>query len=131
VFAGVNAAGGSKDDLLGRITVGVVSVTLGGRLRFARSGRATWWGAAAADVGWSWASAIPADPRSPLNSSGAIFGALTLGPELDIPLAGPFGFAMGIRAGAARGIVATADHRQVAGAQGFTVSSTATIRYEL
>lgn len=131
VFAGVNAAGGSGDDLLGQVSVGVVALTLGGRWKLARSGGVTWWGVAAADIGWSWASAIPADPRSPLTSSGAMFGALTLGPELDIPLSGSFGLALGIRAGAARGIVATADHREVAGAQGFTLSTTATITYEL
>jgi hypothetical protein len=131
LFVAANAAFGRAQDSLGRISLGVVAGSLGGRLPLARTNQLRWWGAAAVDVGWSWATATPADAASSPRSSGTVFAALTLGPELDVPIDGGFGLTLSLRAGAARGVVATADGRQVAGAQGFTLSSSAVVHYAL
>ena len=131
LFVAANATFGGYEEPLGTISLGVVAGTFGARLPFAQSGAMTLSGAAAIDFGWSYAAAIPTLPTSLPPSTGTAFAALTLGPELDIPIAGAFSLTLSIRAGAARGVVATADGRQVASAQGFTVSSSATLRYAL
>jgi len=83
------------------------------------------------DLGWTWADATPTNPESFPRSTETFFAAFTLGPELDIPIDGRFGVTLGIRAGAARGVAATADGRQIAGTQGFTLSSSAIVHYAL
>jgi hypothetical protein len=132
LFIAANAAFGRGQDSLGRISLGVVAGSFGGRLPLARTNQLRWWGAAAVDVGWSWATATPAEVAASLpRSTGTVFAAFTLGPELDVPIDGAFGLTLSLRAGAARGVVATADGRQVAGAQGFTLSSSAVVHYAL
>jgi hypothetical protein len=131
LFVAANATFGSAEDPLGTISLGVVAGTLGARLPFAKSSAVALSGAAAVDFGWSWATAMPGYDSSLPRSTGTAFAALTLGPELDIPIAGAFGLTLSLRAGAARGVVATADGRQIAGAQGFTLSSSAVVHYAL
>ena len=131
LFVAANAAFGRAEDALGTISLGVVAGSFGARLPFAQSSAVTWAGTAAVDFGWSWATATPGYDSSLPRSTGTAFAALTLGPELDIPIAGAFGLTLGLRAGAARGVVATADGRQIAGAQGFTLSSSAVVHYAL
>jgi hypothetical protein len=131
LFVAANAAFGSARDSLGEISLGVVAASLGARLPLAQSSETIWWAAAAVDLGWSWAAATPTKFESLPRSTETFFAAFTLGPELDMPVGGGFGVTLGIRAGAARGVAATADGRQVAGTQGFTLSSSAIVHYAL
>jgi hypothetical protein len=129
-FTAVNATFGSANDSLGRISLGIVAACVGVRLSLAKTNQTTWWLATAGEFGWTWASGTSTSARM-ATSTDTFFAALTLGPELDIPVDDRLSVTFGVRAGAARGVVGNADGREVGGTQGFTLSSNAVLHYAL
>jgi hypothetical protein len=130
-FASLSAVGGDNPDQLGHVTLGVAAGSLGGRLPLLQMHRATLSAIAVVELGLTWASARTPQPEIDAGSTKNFFAAFGVGPELRISLARSLDLALGVRAGAARGLRITGDERDVATSQGFTLVSIAGLRYTL
>ena len=128
-FVALNVVGGANSDRLGRVTLGVAAAAFGGRLPIFELNRATLSAVGVGELGYTWATASA--PRAEIDSSstGNFFASLTAGPELLLSPAHAFDLLLDARMGVSRGLRITGDQRDIAATQGFTICSTAQVRY--